>query len=294
MAKIRYDNIISGDRLEVVLYPTHSKSGNKLSEGPKTDKTLEQMQIENERKAALNFVRMFAANCTENDFIISCDYDAEFAPATPEELHRDIANFVRRIKYLRKKKELSNKNFKYGFATHCEKYKSGYRKGMNNYHFHGFVSGGDGISIKDIKNLWTYGTSGRVDYYDPEHNTPDGFAWYAATGSTKQKESSNGRNNLPKGTRKYVFSQNCKRPKVDPKKDAKLSKKKLADIAEKRVDDRAYWESKYPSYTFVRMDAVYNKINDYYYVNVLMYKRKKRSNSYYQRSKKTHEHANIN
>lgn len=294
MAKIRYDNIIAGDRLEVKLYPTHSKSGNRISEGPKSDKTPEQMQEENEKKAALKFVRECAANFNENDFIISCDYDPRFAPSTPEELHRDISNFIRRVKYLRKKKGLSNKKFKYKFALHCEKYKSGFKKGMNNYHFHGYITGGEGITTKDIKNLWTYGTSGKVDYYDPEHNNPDGFAWYAATGSTKQKDSANGRNNLPKGTRKYVSSQNCKPPKIEPKKDAKISKKKLADIAEHRVEDRAYWESKYPSYHFVNMDAVYNKINGYYYVTVLMYKKKPKKNTYFEKSRKASmTYANI-
>lgn len=283
MAKIRYDNIIAGDRLEVVLYPTHDKSGIKLSEGH-SNKTSEQMQEENERKANKKWVRLVANNFNENDFIVSCEYNPRFAPANPKELHTDIYNFVRRVKYLRKKIGLSNKNFKYAFSIHCEKYKSGEKKGMNHYHFHGYMTGCEGLTIKDIKNLWRFGISGRVDYYDPEHYAPDAFAWYAATGSTKQKDSVNGRNNLPKGTRKFVNSQNCKPPKVEPKKDAKINKKKLEDLAKQRVDDRAYWEAKYPSYNFVKMDAVHNEINGYYYITVLMYK--KRKNSYHEKYKK--------
>lgn len=285
MVKIKFDKISSGDRLELAIYPTH-KSGKKLPEGPKSDKTPEQMQAENDRRAALKFVRLSAANFTDDDFIISCEYDPQYAPENPQMIHKDIANYIKRIKYLREKKGLSNKDFKYNIAIHCEKYKSGLKKGLNHYHFHGFITGGPGIDIREIKNLWRYGTSGKVDYYDPDHNDPDGFAWYAATGSTKQKNSIDGKSHMPKGTRKYVHSQNCKQPKIEPKKDAKLNKDKLADLAEKRVDDRDYWEKRYPAYNFVKMDAVYNEINGYYYVNVLMYKRRKKKKSYYEKSKK--------
>ncbi len=284
MGKIRYDNIISGNRLEVCIYPTHEKSGIRLSEGPKTNKTKEQMQAENDKKATLKFVRLCECNFSTKDFKISCEYEPEFAPADEKALHKDISNYIRRIKYYRKKKGLSNKNFKYNLSVHCELYKSGYKCGLKHYHFHGFISG-DGMTSEEMKGLWKYGTKGNIERYDPIRYEPDDFAYYAATGTSK------GRKYIRKGSRRFIHSQNCKQPIVQPKKDARINKEKLAEIAEKRVDDRSYWEKKYPSYYFKKMDVQYNQFNGFYYVRVVLYKKdlyKVKGNTYFEKSRKVY------
>ncbi|MFR5876337.1 MAG: hypothetical protein ACLUFN_07595 [Eubacterium sp.] len=275
--KIRYDKIISGKQLELYLYPTHKNTGKRLSEGPKTDKTNEQMAAENDRKAAKKFVRICAANFDENDYILTCEYKPEYAPANEKECHKDIKNYMERVRYHRLKKGLSNKNFKYCFYIHCETYKSGIKKGQPHYHFHGFITA-DGMSTKELKRLWKFGTKGKIEHYDPESYEPDEFAYYAASGGT------NTRNHIEKGSRKYVHSKNCKPPKVEPKKDAKLNKEKLESIAKNRANDKKYWEEKYPTYRYVRMDPNYNSYNGYYYVTVIMYK-KTDKDSYYERSR---------
>lgn len=290
MSKIRYDNVISGNRLEVCIYPTHKNSGIRISEGPKTSKTKEQMQAENDKKATLNFVRISECNFSTKDFKISCEYDQDFVPENETELHKDISNYIRRIKYYRQKKGLSNKNFKYNLAVHCELYKSGVKKGKKHYHFHGFISG-NGMTSEEMKNLWKYGTKGNIEFYDPIRYEPDDFAYYAATGTSK------GRTYIKKGTRRFIHSQNCKRPIIREKQDAKISKKKLTEIAERRVDDKSYWEKKYPSYYFKKMDVQYNQYNGFYYVRVVMYKKslyERKNSTYYQKSKKARlTYANI-
>lgn len=87
------------------------------------------------------------------------------------------------------------------------------------------------------------------------------------------------------GKKMYKCSKNMKKPVIEEKKDGQMSERKLRELGEQRVDDREYWEKKYPSYDFVSCRPFYNEYNGHWYITVIMYK-KDTTNSYYARQRK--------
>jgi len=270
--EIRHDILDCGEMREVSFYPCIN--GKRISDTEKkTSKTKEQMDEENFRKEQRKFIRRANENFSANDFIITCEYDPRYAPNSEEEFHEDFYNYIRRIKYARKKKGLGNKNFKYNIATTFEFYKSGAKKGLPHFHFHGFITA-DGMTAEELRALWRYGTKGQIERFDPYTYGPVAFAKYAAQQA--------------KGKRRFLHSKNCTLPVVkknNEKKHSRISKKKLAELAEQYSDDHTYWEKRYPSYRFYGMDKRFNETNGYYYVTVYLYKKPKKD-SYYERSRR--------
>ena len=60
---------------------------------------------------------MINTNFDEKDFYATFDYQPEFAPLTYENAMKDIVNYINRVKYHRKKKGLSNTNFRYAYSV---------------------------------------------------------------------------------------------------------------------------------------------------------------------------------
>lgn len=269
MAKIRKQVTKAGKMLEVKYFPTHEKSGIRLPEKEKTAKSAEQMREENRRKSIKNFVLLVNTNFDEDDYFASLDYMPEYAPLTIEGVKRDIENYIERVKYHRKKKGLSNKNFRYAYSYHCETYKRGIHKGKNNYHIHIFMTA-DGMTAKEYKDLWKFGMRGNITNYDPYRFGPEAAAKYLTKSAV--------------GTKMYKCSRNMKKPEIKEKKDGQISDRKLRELGEQRIDDRQYWESRYPSYNFVRCESQYNEFNGHWYITVIMYKRLDKK-SYYQKSR---------
>lgn len=270
MAKIRKQVMRCGKMLEVSYFPTHEKSGYRIAEAPKSQKSKEKMREENRTKSIKNFVRMINTNFDEKDFYAAFDYQPEFAPLTYENAMKDIVNYINRVKYHRKKKGLSNKNFRYAYSVEEKTYKSGLMKGRKNYHFHMFMTS-DGMTASELKALWSYGTKGNITNYDPYRFGPEAAARYM----TK----------CHSGKKMYKCSKNMKKPVIEDKKDGQISESKLRELGEQRVDDREYWEKKYPSYNFVSCKPFHNQYNGHWYITVIMYK-KDTSNSYYARQRK--------
>lgn len=269
MAKVMKQVTRAGKMLEVKYFPAHS-NGIKISEGRICNKTAEQMREENRRKSIKRFVLLVNTNFDEDDYFASLDYMPEYAPLTLENAKKDIENYIKRVKYHRKKKGLSNENFKYAYSYHCETYKRGMYKGMNNYHFHIFLKA-DGMTAKEYKDLWKFGMRGNITNYDPYRFGPEAAAKYLTKTAV--------------GKKMYKCSRNMQQPIVEEKKNGQISNRKLRELGEQRIDDRAYWEQRYPSYNFVRCESQYNEYNGHWYITVIMYKKLDKK-SYYQKSRR--------
>lgn len=270
MAKIRKQVIKAGKMLEVDYFPCHEISGRRIGEKPKSQKSKAKMDEENKNKAVRKFVRLVNANFDENDFFATFDYQPELAPFSYERAQKDIYNYINRVRYLRKKKGLDNKNFRAAWTIQEVVYKRGYFAGLCNYHCHMFITS-DGLTAKELKELWPYGTKGNINNYDPYRFGPEAAAKYM----TKTHA----------GRRMYKTTKNMKQPVIEERKDGNMSERKLREIAEQRKDDADYWEKKYPSYRFVRCRPFYNEYNGHWYITVIMYK-KTDNKSYYDKSRK--------
>lgn len=279
MAKMKKRVIRSGKMLEVNYYPVTSTGKMIPNEQPKTTKTKEQMDEANRRKAVKKFVRLINANMDSNDYFVTLTYIPDFAPNTYEEAQRDFVNFINRIKNKVKKNGGNIKEFKYAYTPQVVTYKTGTRKGMNNYHFHLFMSGAN-ITAKEIKSLWKFGTKGSVEHYDPYTFGPEAAARYM----TKSHA----------GEKMYRCSRNMEKPIIEEEKNALISPKKVEELGRNRCDDARYWEKKYPSYQFCRMDKQFNEINGCWYINVIMYKKPDRNNRNTYREKSRQAMLNAN
>ncbi len=267
MAKIRKQVTKAGKMLQVDYFPTHEKSGRKIGDMPKSQKSKAKMDEENRSKAIRKFILLVNANFDENNYYATFDYQPEFAPLIYERAIKDANNYFNRVRRLMKKKGLNPKNLKYAYSCQEAIYKRGIHKGMSNYHFHMFIKA-DGLTAKELKELWPFGTKGNIMNYDPYSFGPEAAAKYMV----KSKA----------GRKMYKCSKNLDKPYVDEVKDGQISDKKLRELGEQRIDDREYWEKKYPSYNFVRCRPFYNEYNGHWYITVVMYK-KSTSHSYYEK-----------
>lgn len=279
MARMKKRVIKSGKMLEVNYYPVTANGKIIPNEKPKTTKTKEQMDEANRRKATKELVRLVNCNFDSKDYFISLTYVPELAPLNEDEADKNISNFIARVKYHYKKKGGNPKEFKCIYVPEVQTYKTGERKGKKNFHYHMFMSG-DLLSADEIKSLWFYGSKGSVEHYDPERFGPEAAAKYMCKSRNRKKL--------------YRSTRNLSKPIIEEEKNALISAKSVADLGRNRCDDARYWEKKYPSYQFVRMDKIFNEINGCWYIDVIMYK-KPSNKSYYQKSRKSSlAYANIN
>lgn len=270
MALIRKQVNKAGKMIRVDYFPCHEKSGRRISEAPKSQKSKEKMDEENRRKAIKKFVLLVNANFDENDYYATFDYKPELAPFSYERASKDINNYIERVRRLRKRKGLSNKNFRVAYSCQEVTYKRGAYAGLCNYHFHMFITA-DGLTAKELKDLWPFGTKGNINNYDPYRFGPEAAAKYMI--KTKA------------GRKMYRCTKNMKKPVIDDVKDARMSEEKLRELGEQRRDDSEYWEKKYPSYRFVKCYPTYNQYNGHWYISVVMYK-KTTNSTYYEKSRK--------
>lgn len=279
MARMKKRVIRAGKMLEVNYYPV-SASGRMIpNEPPKSTKTKAQVDEANRRKSIKNFVRIVNTNFDSRDYFITLTYIPEYAPLTYAQAEKDFVNFINRVKYRVKKNGGNIKKFKYAYVPQLVTYKTGLRKGMNNYHFHLFLSG-DCLSAEEIKELWKFGTKGTVEHYDPYRFGPEAAAKYMVKSHT--------------GKKMFRCSRNMDKPIIEEEKNALISPKQVEELGRNRCDDAHYWEKKYPSYQFCRMDKMFNEINGCWYLNVIMYKKPKAKNTYFEKSRKASmTYANI-
>lgn len=268
----------SGRLFEADFYPILSDGRRVPSRAPKTKRSTAEQERYNRKMAVKNFVRLVNANFDTGDVYMHPTYCAENAPYTLDDAKRDIVNYFRRIKTRRaselvRLKALLKKNpddterrrqvielekpFKYAYRIEEEVYKTGARKGKSNFHFHLFMTGG--LALSDVEDSWPHGARVNANRYQPERFGPEAAAKY----STKEGQ----------GRLKLGYSKNLDRPITPKPKDGKITAKGVERLAKLRSEDKAYWETRYKGYTFVRCYSRYNEHNGYWYVSVVMYRK---------------------
>lgn len=268
----------SGRLLDIDFFPVFSDGRRMPTRAPKTKRSSAEQVRYNRKMAIKNFIRLVNENFDTGDIYTHPTYCQENAPYTVEDAKRDIANFFRRVKTkraseLRRITKLLEKNpddperleqkrrleepFRYAYRIEEEIYKSGKRKGLSNFHFHLFMTGG--LALRDVEDLWPLGVRINADRYQPERFGPEAAAKYTVKGS--------------EGKLKIGYSKNLKRPKVLKTHDGKISARGVEKLATERIDDKAFWEKRYKGYTFVRCYSRYNSYNGHWYVSVVMYKK---------------------
>ena len=254
---IREQKYKAGVMLNVDIMPWHEKSiGQNSAQECKTNKTPEQMKAENIRKQIKIAIRKANATFTNDDYFCHFTFTPENSPKTFEEAKQIFDNFVRRLKYHRKKSRLSALHAMYGI--HNEPYKSGINKGLPRYHYHCLISGSR-MSMNEILDIWGYSTINKIDNYQPALYGPESAVRYIC--------------DKPAGKKIYYCTQNLKEPKKQKPIDGRLSKGEVASMAQNHINDSAFWEKRYKGYRFFRCDKHYNEKNGHWYLSVYMCKK---------------------
>ena len=273
----RERQIISGKLMEVDFYPIWNDGRRMPTRAPKTRRSTEAQQKYNLKQSALNYVRKINANFDTGDVFMHVTYSPVSARDSADECEKDMYNFIRRVRALRKKEyarlsELLKKSpkdtelkkradklsepLRYCYVMEEKEYKSGSRKGSVSRHFHVFLTGG--IDRDRLEDMWGLGVRVNADRYQPERFGLETAAKYCAKD--------------PKGRKRFCCSRNLRRPQRPKPKDGRISARGVERMAKQRTDDVGFWENRYKGYRFVRCFSRFNEYNGQWYVSVVMYK----------------------
>lgn len=287
----REKRTISGRLLECDFFPIF-ENGAKVPTRRKKEKISSAAQQKyNELQATKKVVRLVNCNFDDSDYFMTVTYAAENAPESEEQARKNIVNYLRRIKTKRKaeakkaakiadayqnalqkdsgnsalqaasaaaaeKAERLAKPMKYIYCIERRTYKTGERKGKDNWHYHLFVSGG--LDAAEMERAWTAGARCNCARYQPQTFGLEAAAKYLCKD--------------PQGRKRFACSKNLDRPITLPPKDGKVTAGTVAKMATQRIDDAVYWERRYKGYRFVRCFARMNPFNGHWYVSVVMYR----------------------
>lgn len=219
----REKRIFSGRYLEIEIYPiTPQEKRQKRKE--KLRQTRPKQKNLNDKNAKKHLTRLINTNFDRNDLAVHLTYDDAHLPRDETQARRDIANYIRRIKTLRKRESLPE--LKYIAVIECREPKSG--KSAVRIHHHIIMSGG--IDRDAVEKQWGRGRA-NADRLKPDETGFTGLAKYL----TKD----------PKGTKRWCQSKNLKQPKIEVT-DSKWTKRKAERAAQERDEERIRTE--HPGY----------------------------------------------
>lgn len=239
-----------GNYLEVDIFPVFKHARGRRS---KYKPTSEVQQKLNEHNATQKLIRILNANFSSDDLEIHLTFDDENLPKTPDEAARDVQNFLRRVKRMRKKLGLDD--LKYVCVT------EGGSNGTR-YHYHITLNGG--IDRDELEKLWGFGyaNSRRLQFNE---NGIEGLARYI----TKQFREKKAEILFKK---RWTASKNLIIP--PPKdRDGKISAKRVREIAESEVFEQWKIERLYPGYEFASGSSFHNDRNNGFYLCLRLYRK---------------------
>lgn len=197
----------------------------------------------NDKNARRYLVQLANANFDEGDLHVTLTYKDKNLPGSIEEGEKIVANYLRRIKYQREKKDLPA--LKYILVTEYKTSDDG--ETPTRMHHHIIMDGAlDRDSVEDLWRLKREKGKKKgekigfvnADRLQPDENGLAALANYLTKGRAKKK--------------RWSCSQNLTKPYFRTN-DHKYGKKQVEKMA-KNVEDREFWEKKYPGWTLAGSD----------------------------------------
>lgn len=285
----REKRTVSGNLLEADFFPVFRSGKAMPGRAPKEKRSSAAQAKYNRQQAIKKLIRLVNANFDDTDYLMHPTYAQTDAPSDWDEAHKNIKNYIRRVRDARKKKlseveknisdadtvyrsapneyieqmlvrltrtaEKLSAPLRYAIAIEEVVYKSGEKKGRTNYHYHLFITGG--LPRSEMEELWNRGERVNCDRFRPSKFGPEAAARYIS------KQCS--------GKKKIIYSRNLEEPKVKVK-DGGTTKREVEKWCVERIDDAEFWERRYKGYKFVRAFPRWNEYNSNWYLSVVMYK----------------------
>jgi len=276
---IRTKTIRAGDTLEVEAFPILRVEQSAKRERERRASTQAQTLL-NMKNAEKKLRRLLETNFTDNDIVLHPTYDYGFVdhgffnkaqlreewrksgiPMDDDDAHKNIRNFIRRIKSLIKRKGGNPRDFKYVYVIEVKKEP---RDGdvdplPARYHYHMVISSLGILTIEDINALWQFGYT-KAEPLDFRFNGLEPLANYI----TKQR----------RRVRKWASSKNLKKPDVRVS-NRKISRRRAAAVADDMQGcAKEIMEKIYPGYVLERAEVKYSDFIAGAYIYARMRRRK--------------------
>lgn len=261
MVVMTEQSIKSGRRREVSFYPTWSDGRRVPERAPKTKRSTKQQQKYNHDCAVKKMIRMVNANFDTGDLLLHLTFDDDHLPESWDEVHRLLTNYINRVKYWRKKNNLPE--MKYIYTVEMTVRKSGRKAGLVNWHVHMFMNK---MPRSIAEDMWPAGTRVNADRYNP-----DRFGNEAAAKYISKEVGFNGK--------RFAYSKNLRKPVKSRPRRGHVTQRGVRRMVLERGNDAAYWERRYPGYSFCGYEKLpeqcLNPYNNYWYLTVILYKKKR-------------------
>ena len=287
----REKRTISGNLLEVDIYPVWDDGRRAPEREPKSKASAEAQRHYNQKQAEKKLVRKVNANFGASDYFVTLTCSPENAPQNERGIKRLAVNYLRRIKARREKEldltrdqlkearaalETSPGNaflresvkrlkkaekklrepMRYIYVIERQEYKTGDMAGRANWHVHLFITGG--LDSGAMESMWIAGARVNCANYQPDRFGPETAAKYLSKD--------------PQGRKRYCCSRNLKRP-TEKVRDGKYTRRQIEKIAAMGENfAKEWWEKKYPGYRFLRAEYRWNEYNANWYITAVMYR----------------------
>lgn len=237
-----------GDYLEVNIFPVWRTGGKRRKRAKPTGEVQARL---NEHNAEQKLIRLLNANFTGEDVELHLTYRDDVLPTSPDEVKRDIQNFIRRVKRLRKRLGLSEMKYVVVPAGGV---------GGTRFHVHMTMTGG--VDRTMLEELWGYGyaNSKRLQFNE---NGVEGLARYVSRQFSAHKDE------LPFGKR-WSGSRNLVIPEPHDR-DGRISARRAREIAQTPMGGTLL-EELYEGYTLAECRSFHNDVNGGYYLHVKLYR----------------------
>lgn len=236
---IREKKIYSGDMLEIEIYEIDHKQRKQSRKQKEKLSTPAQRNL-NHKNSRKHFARLLNTNFTSKDIHLTLTYRNEDLPVTEEQAKKDVRNFIRRVRYRRKKRIMPELKYLAVIEN------SGEDKRSLRVHHH-IVMTGD-MNRDELEEIWNMGrcNSARLQ---PDERGLEGLAKYL----TKERKSG----------KSWSQSRNLKQPIVRVN-DYKFSRRKFRNFS-------AYdCQQLYYNYRLTSIEKNFNEENGFTSISVLM------------------------
>lgn len=207
----------------------------------------------NDKNARRAIARKINHNFVKNDYWFTAGYNHSDYPESPEQAHKDIVNFFKRIN--RRLKKTGQPNVKYIYVTEYNEPTEDDKEIRIHHHI---VMSCPSLSRDEIEEIWGMGDRPHCRGLKPNEHGCTGIAMYI----TKD----------PKGKKRWGCSIGLRTPPDPTKSMTKFSRKKVEQMVRDQNSIPEIFEKAYPGYKFGACEICYNKIADAFYLYVQMYK----------------------
>lgn len=231
----RVRTVQAGNQLDVDVYPIFGREQAGAARRALKQVTREAQKKINLRNAKRRIVQLVNHNFTEKDIALHLTYEN---PPDYEQCQKDVRNFMRRVKRMRKKAGLPE--MRYVYVIEDDEY--GVKKRI---HAHIVLSGG--IPREELEKLWARGYA-NADRLQLNEQGLEGLARYMVKSQRNRK--------------KWCCSRNLKEPKMRVS-DCKMSNARVKRIARGLPNEaKDILRKVYPGYEYVNCEVMYSDFVD--------------------------------